>query len=182
MLIRHRSTFVSPVRVARIAGILAIVGLVGCSDGGVDPLFPDTRAFTGTWNGDAWSGSGYAIIRNDSLFLVGRRQSNTSYYDEYVTVTTLFTGIGVYAIHGNEGRLSSIVGGDAGYFPSAAGTLAITRDAGDPRTLEGTLSLTSVDKNLPYKFSDGRFRVRVYSDFDQVPPAPCRPAVRCGGG
>ena len=178
---RHVSSAPSPARLARIIAFMAMASILGCGDR-AEPLGPDYRAFTGKWNGDAWSGRGYAVIRHDTLFLVGHRSGSPSYYDEYVGVTTVFTGIGVYAIRDTEGRLSAVVGGDAGYFPSASGILSITSDRGDPRMLEGTLSLTSTNRNLPWSFRDGRFRVQVYGDFDEVPPAPCVPAVRCEPG
>jgi hypothetical protein len=155
---------------------------MACSDDPVGLRTEGYGRFAGIWNGEAWSGLGYAVIRNDTLFLVGHRPDSQYYYDEYVNVSTPFTGTGTYEIDPAEGRLSSITGGDAGYFPSASGTLSVTLYESESRRLEGTVSLVSASAGLPWTFEDGTFDVPIYREFSEVPAPPCKPVTRCQGG
>ena len=149
----------------------AMVGVLACTDI-LEPGSPDgNRAFTGTWNGSAWSGRGYAVIHDDTLYLLGEEPLRPRGYDRYVRVQTPFRGSGRYIIDAGEGELGAL-DGDAGYFPPASGVLVVTSDGGSPRILEGRVWLSSTERGLPWKFEHGEFRVRVYTAFNQVPPPP----------
>jgi hypothetical protein len=168
-------------RAARLAAWLAAFVIISCSGDPLAPLPDGFGRFTGIWDGDSWSGLGYAVIRNDTLFLVGHRPDPKYYHDEYVDVSTPFTGTGTYTIDPAEGHLSMVVGGDAGFFRSASGILSVTRYESESRTLEGTVSLVAASASATWTFEDGRFRVPIYDDFGDVPRPPCKPAIRCEG-
>ena len=165
-----------------IIGVCVLTVLACGGDGPTDPESDEGFGpFTGKWNGEEWQGLGAAVIRNDSLYLAGHRPDPQFYYDEYVNVATPFTGEGTYEIDADGGRLSSVTGGDAGFFPEASGTLRITGYDPESRTLTGTVELTSARESLPWTFLDGAFSVPVYESFAAVPEPPCRRPAPCGG-
>src|SRR5687768_7353335 len=168
-------------RGTRLAGWLAAFVIIGCGGDPLSPLPDGFGRFTGIWNGDSWSGFGYAVIRNDTLFLVGHRPDRKYYYDEYVHVSMPFTGTGTYTIDPAEGHLSAVVGGDAGFFRSASGMLSVSLYESDSRTVEGTVSLVAASASATWTFENGRFRVPIYDDFGDVPRPPCEPTFRCEG-
>jgi hypothetical protein len=167
---------------ARVFLLIFALAAMACGD---DPFRPNVDGFgqvSGKWNGKVWSGLGYAVIRHDSLLLVGHWPDPKHYYDEYVVVSTPFVGPATYLVDAAQGSLSSVVGGDAGYFVSASGSMTVTRYDSESRTLEGTVSLTSSSATLPWTFEQGSFNVPVYGDGADVPATPCRPAIRCTPG
>ena len=172
-------------RAIRIARLIAAVCAMVISACGGDPTALDPvegfGPFTGRWNGESWRGYGYAVVRNDSLFLVAHRPDPRYYYDEYVRVTTPFAGRGTYEIAADGGRLAQVTGGDAGHFPSASGTLRVTSYEIGSGMMKGTVSLVSANDALPWTFVGGAFSVPVYESFAAVPDAPCRRPAPCSG-
>lgn len=140
--------------------------LAGCAD----DLLPDDTGgnFVGTWDGAAWTGQAYAVLQNDSLTVVGHRADPQHFYDEYVQARVRFTGPGTYAIPESAGQLAQIVGGDAGTFPPAAGTLVIRDYDASAHTLSGDITLRAGSVQPAWDVS-GTFRAYVYGSFDQVP-------------
>lgn len=80
-----------------------------------------------------------------------------------------FSGRGTYSVAEAAGQLAKIVGADAGYFPSAAGTLTIDRYDAGARTVAGELRLHTEFDGSPWQ-ATGRFQAPVYPSFQAVPP------------
>jgi len=153
----------------RFLATLAVVTLVvGCSDGPAAPVIDGTGEFTGAWDGSAWLGRGYAVLRGDTLHLIGHRPDTQYYYDEYVNLHFENRGSGTYALPGSgAARLMKITGGDAGWFPDAIGRVTIRVG---PTSVSGSLELYAdgPDGKL-WRFERGRFSVPLYEEWSAVP-------------
>lgn len=150
---------------ALVAGILS-----ACSLGPSDLSERRVGSFEGRWDGLPWRGHSYAVLQRDTLFVVGHRPDPMAYYDEYIRARVPFSGTGTYRIEGRAGQLAKIVGGDAGYFPDATGTLTIRSYDAQARTVAGEISL-SAESVTPAWHAEGEFHTRVYSSFAEVPSA-----------
>ena len=169
-------------RLARLIAAVCVMAISACGGGGPTALGPAEGfgPFTGRWDGESWRGYGFAVVRDDSLFLSAHRPDPRYYYDEYVRVATPFAGIGTYEIAADGGRLAKMTGGDAGHFPSASGTLRVTSYEIGSGTIKGTIALVSAKEALPWTFL-GAFSVPIYESFEAVPDAPCRRPAPCSG-
>jgi hypothetical protein len=158
-----------------VAACLAVpfaTALGGCAESTAEPVLPDgTGSFEGRWNGEAWKGHGYAVLVDDTLYLLGHRQRDPRLYpDEFVRVETRFLGEGTFHLASGDASLDEVVGGDAGYFTPAGGTLSLSRFDEERARLEGTVTLTGEGPNGVMRFEGGSFRVPVYTSFSAVPP------------
>lgn len=167
-----------------LAALFALAPVAAaCSDG--DPLSPLQAPGLGTvegeWDGAAWRGYGYAILRDDTLRLVGHRPDPKFHYDEYVRVSVPYRGEATYEVPAEAGQLAQIVGGDAGYFPHSSGALLVTEaetlapSAAEPAVarVRGQVELASTGEGLPWRFA-GSFDVPVYARWEDVPAPPER--------
>jgi hypothetical protein len=158
--------------VSLIAVLFAPI-LGGCGRDTVAPQPLAPRAglgtFDGRWDGAAWHGYGYAVLVADTLFVVGHRPDPRYYYDEYVRARVLFHGVATYAVSAGMASLEQIVGGDAGYFPDAAGELDVTEYDASAARVRGVVQLASVEPSHPWKFEQGAFDVPVYARWQDVP-------------
>lgn len=151
-----------------LCGAVAAVLLAGCAD---DLLPPDQGGnFVGVWDGAVWTGKAFAVLQNDSLTVVAHRKDPQYYYDEYVQAKVPFTGPGTYTIPESAGQLARIVGGDAGYFPPAAGTLVIRAYDASAHTVSGDVTLRATSMQ-PAWDATGSFEARVFTNFDQATSA-----------
>jgi hypothetical protein len=177
----HRTSLSRRIRKGvRAAFLLGLAASVACRA----PTRPSaTEGFgvvTGDWDGQAWHGLGYAVVENGSLQLFGRWQDPRYHYDEWVIVTTPFSGPGTYDIDVARGRLMKLVGGDAGSVKDVRGVLDIQEHDAASRTLRGTFTLASPDaQDRPSRFDNGRFEVVVYDRSSAVPRMPCRQFLGC---
>lgn len=151
------------VRMALAAGVLA-----ACSHGPASPGSLRPGTFDGSWDGAAWRGSAYAVLHGDSLTVVGHRPDPQFRYDEYVQARVRFTGPGPYSVAAHEGQLSKVVGGDAGSFPAAEGTLVIYAYDQAAHTILGSVTLRAGSVQPAWN-ATGRFEGPVYAGFQQVP-------------
>lgn len=130
---------------------------------------PELRgSFAGHWDSETWQGDAYAVLQGETLFLIAHRPDPRYFYDEYIEAELHFTGPGTYDIAREAGRLSKITGGDAGYFPSAAGLLVVREFDSATRTVAGTLVLTA-DHNQTEWVVEGQFTAPVFSESRQIP-------------
>lgn len=148
---------------------LLAVAAVGACNGLADPSDQAMGSFVGRWDGEVWRGRAYAVLRGDTLHVVGHRPDPRYYYDEYVEARVLFTGPGRYAVPAKAGRLSKITGGDAGYFPDASGTLVVRSYDAQSRTVSGTVELRASHGGAVWE-AQGQFHAPVYAGYDEVPP------------
>ncbi|HET7234685.1 MAG TPA: hypothetical protein VFJ16_32025 [Longimicrobium sp.] len=140
--------------------------LAGCAN----DLLPrgERGSFDGVWDGAAWKGEAYAVLQNDSLTVIAHRPDPRYFYDEYVQARVRFTGPGTYTVSESGGQLLKIVGGDAGQFPAASGTLVIREYDASAHTLTGDVTLHAGSVQPAWDAS-GTFNAHVYSSFNQVP-------------
>jgi len=153
---------------ALVRAALAAAVLGGCSGGLLSDDGPGAGTFSGTWDGAAWNGRSYAVLHDDTMTVVGHRKDPQYYYDEYIQVQVAFTGPGTYAVSESAGVLKKITGGDAGFFPPAAGTLVIRGYDASAHTVAGQVTLRATSFQPAWDAS-GSFDAPVYSSFDQVP-------------
>lgn len=157
-------------RLSRILLTCLALAMAGACGG--DPLGPVPEGFgpfAGRWDGERWAGMGYAVLDGDTLHVVGHRPDPQHYYDEYVRVRVPFRGVGRYEVPVPRGSLAKITGGDAGYFPDAAGVLRITEYSAGERRVRGTIHLEAEGPDGRWRFEDGVFDVPVYASFRDVP-------------
>jgi len=155
--------------VAALVGmVLASAVLGGCSGGLLPGGQAEPGTFSGTWDGAAWNGRSYAVLHHDTMTVVGHRKDPQYYYDEYIVVQVPFTGPGTYAVSESAGELKKLVGGDAGQFPPAAGTLVIQRYDASSHTVSGQVTLRATSLQPAWEAS-GSFDAPVYSSFDLAP-------------
>jgi len=149
-----------------LCAVAAAALLGGCAD----DLLPDEGGgnFVGTWNGTVWTGQAYAVLRNDSLTVVGHRADPQHAYDEYVQARVRFTGPDTYTFAESDGQLAQVVGGDAGTFPPAAGTLVIRDYNASAHTISGDITLHAGSVQPAWDVS-GTFQAYVYASFTEVP-------------
>jgi hypothetical protein len=142
-----------------------VVVATGCADTLMQPE-NGTGPFEGRWNGRTWKGRGFAVLVDDTLYLIGHRRPDPRYFnDEYVRVRMPFDGERRYTIDSGYASLEHVVGGDAGYFPSARGLLTIT-DVDQARTqVRGMVVLSSTAPSLEWTFEDGRFLLPIHTSF-----------------
>jgi hypothetical protein len=147
-------------RAALAAGVLA-----ACSDS--TGSSPELGTFSGSWNGNAWSGNAFAVLANDSLTVVAHYRDPKHFYDEVITARVRFTGPGTYAVVLGDGELQEIVGGDAGLFARSEGTLTVESYDAAARSASGTLALHS--EAMPTAWSaSGTFSAPVLSRYPNV--------------
>ena len=158
----------------RSAGILALalaLTLGACKDDTTN-LERLGGPFEGRWNGREWDGHGFAVLMQDTLYIVGHLDVyDQGYYEQQVRIQVSYAGGGRYVLDGTparQARMAQIVGGDAGYFPGATGEMFV-RELEGGTVMEGTLRLTANGPNGPWGFEDGEFRVQVYDSFLEVP-------------
>jgi hypothetical protein len=150
--------------------LLMAGGLLGaCSDGLTDPAKLPVGSFNGRWDGAAWHGRSFAVLTHDTLFVFGHRPDPQYYYDEYIQARVVFTGRGSYFVPESAGQLAKITGGDAGYLPSAEGTLIVSGYDPNAGTLVGELTLTANHDGATWR-ARGAFHTPVYASFLEVPP------------
>lgn len=146
---------------AAVAALGACDVLTGSSD-------PEPGRFVGRWDGEAWRGRAYAVLRDDTLHVTGHRPDPRYYYDEYVSARVPFTGPGRYTVSLKEGRLSKMTGGDAGYFPDASGTLVIRSYDAAAATVTGSVELRAEHAGEVW-VARGEFDAPVYARSQDVP-------------
>jgi hypothetical protein len=156
---------------AYVGMALAAGFLAGCSDGLLGRGSLQRGTFEGSWDGDEWRGSAYAVLQNDSLTVVAHRPDPKYFYDEYVRIQVRFKGRGLYPVAESHGQLSKITGGDAGWMSPSAGTLVIDGYDESSHVVSGSLSLRA-ESMQPAWHASGRFDAPVYASFQQVPPEP----------
>lgn len=146
---------------------LLTLGLGACER---DPLRASSGAFVGRWDGARWEGGGHALLVGDTLRIVGHRPDRRSHYDEYVWVHVPFAGTGTYALDTTHAQLQKVVGGDAGWFPRARGTLVVTHFSREERRVRGEIELTADGPDgKTWRFEEGRFDLALYFDYRDVP-------------
>ncbi|CAA9298898.1 MAG: hypothetical protein AVDCRST_MAG68-242 [uncultured Gemmatimonadetes bacterium] len=155
-------------RHTRLLLALFLTLLAACDRGSTGPSDGRFGSFQGRWDGDPWHGLSYAVMDGDTLQIVGHRPDPKVYYDEFVVARIRFTGPGVYPVSGRAGHLSKLVGGDAGYFHDAGGTVIISGHDARERTVTGSVSLVA-DRADPDWRVDGTFSAPVYLDYRDVP-------------
>lgn len=144
------------------------LALLGACDRGLTGSADGLGSFEGHWDDDEWRGRSYAVTDGDTLMIVAHRPDPQVYYDEFIFVRVRFTGTGVYRISGRAGHLSKLIGGDAGYFHDAEGTVVIHRYDARERTVTGTVRLVADDANPDWRV-EGEFRAPIYADHRDVP-------------
>ena len=163
----HRAT---PFRRSRILLASVLLALASaCGESLLGPAPEGFGPFAGKWDGERWEAMGYAVLDGDTLHVVGHRPDPKYYYDEYVQVRVPYQGVGTYEIPAHRGSLAKITGGDAGYFPDAAGVLRITGYSAAEQRARGTLHLEADGPDGRWRFEDGAFEVPVYASFRDVP-------------
>lgn len=154
-----------------VAVALAITMAAACADAPTEAGSFD-GPFEGRWNGRDWNGRGFAVLMQDTLYLIGHQDIyDQGHYEQQVRVQVRYDGAGRYQLDGTparQARMAEIVGGDAGYFPGATGDMTL-RELESGTWLEGTIHLAATGPNGPWGFEDGEFRVRVYDSFQKVP-------------
>lgn len=156
--------------VLTIGTLLGAAVAAGC--GGRDPVSPraDLGSFVGRWDGASWRGQGYAVLAADTLYLVGHRPDARYFYDEYVRVKVRFQGEATYTLESSDAAMWQVTGGDAGYLPSAAGEMRVTRYDATAARISGTVRLATTGGTHTWRFDDGTFAVPVFADWAEVPP------------
>jgi hypothetical protein len=130
---------------------------------------PELRgSFVGQWDSRTWQGDAYAVLQGETLRFIAHRPDPQYLYDEYIEAELHFTGPGTYDIPLEAGRLSKVTGGDAGYFPSAAGSLVISEFDSETRTVAGTLALTAHHGGTEW-VAAGQFSAPVFSEYQEIP-------------
>ena len=147
----------------------SLVALSGCGDD-LFELPAGFGRFEGRLNDAGWIGYGYAVIQNDSLYLVGRRDVAPGGNDaEEIRVRMRFTGVGNFTLNAGNSEFAEIVSGFATAFP---GTGQLQLATYDGSFLVGTVALTSQGPNGARRFESGTFDVPVFMSFGEVPPMP----------
>ena len=153
-------------KLVRVGAALLALGTLAACDG----VFSSRAAagtFDGEWDGATWRGNAYAVLQHDTMTVVGHRPDPTYFYDEYVQARVHFTGPGTYALTAEQGALSQIVGGDAGSFTGAVGTLVVkSYDAGS-HAVSGELRLDAAGPETWHV--TGSFQASVYPSAALVP-------------
>ena len=149
--------------------VLVASALHACD--GDDPFEPalGLGTFEGRWDGLEWRGQGYAVLVGDTLYVTGHRPDPRYFYDEFVRARVPFTGAATYAVDSTRAELQQIVGGDAGHSASARGELRVTAYDAAARRVRGTVQLTTVRPEMPWRFEGGVFDVPVYVSWSDVP-------------
>jgi hypothetical protein len=146
---------------------LLLLVVSGCS-GSPTGSSVDDGTFVGRWDGNRWEGHAYAVLQDDTLFIIAHRPDPEYFYDEYIHAKLPYTGPGSYAIPESDGELRKITGGDAGYFPKASGTLTVHDGPPEALRVSGQLTLTA-DHFGTLWTADGAFDAPVYSSFAHIP-------------
>jgi hypothetical protein len=146
---------------------LLLLLLSGCS-GSPTASSVDPGTFVGRWDGSRWEGHAYAVLQNDTLFIIAHRPDPEYFYDEFIRAKLPYTGPGSYAVPEPDGELMKITGGDAGHFPRAGGTLTVHGYSSHPHRISGQLELTA-DHFGTLWTADGEFDAPVYSSFGDIP-------------
>jgi hypothetical protein len=158
---------------AAAALLLCLGGAVlsGCSG---SPTDTRRGSFDGVWDGAEWRGHAYAVVAGDTLHVVAHRPDSEDFYDEYIRVRVPLSGPGTYDIPSGGGELAKIIGGDAGYFPPAAGTLVVKAYSPTDRIVSGTLSLVAHEDGATWE-AEGTFTAPLFSSFQKIPWERRRP-------
>jgi hypothetical protein len=146
---------------------LLLLLVAGCS-GSPTSSNVDRGAFIGRWDGSRWEGHAYAVLQNDTLFILAHRPDSKYFYDEYVHAKLQYAGPQTYSIPESAGELRKITGGDAGYFPKAGGTLTVHEHSLHPHRISGDLVLTADHFGTLWTV-EGQFEAPVFSSFSEIP-------------
>ncbi len=149
--------------------VLSLLTLSACGDD-LFELPSGFGRFEGRLNDAPWNGYGYAVIQNDTLYLVGRRDIAPGGNDaEEMRVRVPFTGAGTYQLTGASAEFADIVTGISTSLPATGQMELATYDG---IFSVGTITLTAQTAGGTRRFTAGTFDVPVFMSFGEVPPMP----------